>query len=87
MFILSKDGKNFINCNTIENLNMTEEYRQYHQPDKWWEIRAVFSGGSYVVIDTCHTEQECKNTFNKLCDKITKSREHETIEMEDLWYD
>lgn len=87
MFILSKDRKNFINCDAIENLNMAEEECcQYPQQVNRWEIRAVFSGGSYVVIDTYYTEQECKNVFSKLCDKIMRTKEYETIDIEDSWF-
>ena len=53
MFILCKDGKNFINCNRIDNLKIVEEYYQYHHPDKWWEIRAVFASSYVVVVAIC----------------------------------
>ena len=83
MFILTRDGKEFINYNNIINLKMIKAYHQYHHPDTWWEIIAVYSGG-YIVVDKYYSEQECKNAYSKLCNKIAKSRGHEIIDMSDL---
>ena len=91
MFILSRDGKKFVNCNNVASIYIQEVYRQYAQPDRWWEIRAMYPAVSedvlYDTLDTFHDEDECKNTFDRLCDCIVKSREHESIDMGDLWYD
>lgn len=93
MFVLSKDGKKLINCNNVASIYIQETGSRYATiPDVRWEIRAMYSAMSiedvlYDILGTYHTEQECKNAFDKLCDKISKGREHEIINMEDLWDD
>ena len=79
MFILTRDNDNFINYDKIINLKIVKEYR----PDIHWEIIAVYSGG-HIIIDIYHTERECKNDFNKLCNKIA-GQEYEIIDMNDLY--
>lgn len=89
MFILSRDEKKLINCSNVASIYIQEVYRQYAHPDRWWEIRAMYPAVSedalYDILDTYSDEEECKNNFDKLCDKITKSREHDIIDMGDLW--
>ncbi|MBO5828861.1 MAG: hypothetical protein J6R59_10490 [Paludibacteraceae bacterium] len=91
MFILSKDGEKLINYNNVASIYIQEIYRQYQQPDKFWEIRAMYPAVSedvlYDTLGTFYAKDECKNTFDRLCDCIVKSREHELIDMGDLWYD
>lgn len=86
MNILSADGRTLINYDNIIGVQMREIYDQYASLDDHWEIIAIYSGGSYCILATFPSEQECKNTFQKLCDKIW-SRLDITIDLEDLWDD
>lgn len=81
MFILTKDGKEFINYNNIVAL------RIHRYSDTRWQIIAVYSVGGYLIVDEYYTEQECKNAFNKLCSKIADSKEYEVIDVSELWYE
>lgn len=89
MFILSKDGKKFVNCNNVASIYIQEVYRQYTNPARWWEIRAMYPAVSedvlYDTLDKHYDEKECQNAFDKLCSQIAESREHETIDMRYLW--
>lgn len=93
MFILSRDEKKLINCSNVASIYIQEVYRQYANPNKWWEIRAmypaVYPASSedvlYDILDTYSDEEECKNNFDKLCSQIGKSREHDIIDMGYLW--
>lgn len=79
MNILTSDSKKLINYNNVGNLSM-------HQTDNdQWVIQAVYSNGSYTYITQPGTEQECQNEFDRLCDKIANCREHDTIDLGDLW--
>ena len=80
MNILSQDGKTLINYNNIVSINMKPSERV-------WHIKAAYNGGSYIILATFYAEDECKNTFDKLCDKIKMSRESDTIDLGDLWDD
>lgn len=80
MNILSKNGKTLINYNNIVSINMESSERA-------WHITAIYHGGLYVILATFYVEDECQNTFDKLCNKIKKSRENDTIDLEDLWDD
>ena len=85
MFILSKNEKIFVNFNNVASIYIQEAYR----PDRQWEIRAMYAAISedvlYDTLDIYYTEQECKNAFQRLCDCIANSREHEIINIQDLW--
>lgn len=87
MNILSEDGKTLVNYNNIISIDMQETYRQYAATDTIWQIIATYCGGSHKTLATFYTEQECKNTFDKLCNKIKMSRESGTIDLGDLWGD
>lgn len=80
MNILSQDGKTLINYNNIVSINIEPLERA-------WHIKATYNGGSYIILATFYDKDECKNTFDKLCNKIKKSRENDTIDLEDLWDD
>lgn len=89
MFILSRDEKKLINCSNVASIYIQEVYHQYANPDKWWEIRAMYPAVSedvlYDILDTYSDEEECKNNFDKLCSRISKSRENDIIDMGYLW--
>lgn len=78
MFILSKNERDFINCKNVASFQMKNENSK-------WEIRAVYSSGTYIILNIYYTEQECKNDYIRLCDKVATSREYEVIYMDDLW--
>lgn len=80
MNILSQDGKTLINYNNIVSINIEPLERA-------WHIKATYNGGSCIILATFYDKDECKNTFDKLCDKIKISRENDTIDLEDLWGD
>ena len=87
MTILSEDCKTLVNYNNIISIDMQETYRQYAATDTIWQIIATYCGGSHKTLAAFNTEQECKNTFDKLCNKIKMSRESDTIDLGDLWDD
>lgn len=80
MNILSQNGKALINYNNIVSINM-------ESTDNIWRIKTTYNSGSYIILAVFYTEDECKNTFDKLCNKIKISRESDTIDFEDLWGD
>lgn len=80
MNILSQDGKTLINYNNIVSINIEPSERV-------WHIKITYNGGSYIILAAFYTEDECKNTFDKLCNKIKMSRESDTIDLGDLWGD
>lgn len=79
MNILTNYGMTLINYNNVTSLKM------YQTDNGLWRIKATYSDGSYETITNPCDEQECQNAFNRLCDKITSCREHDTIDLEDLW--
>ena len=80
MNILSQNGKALINYNNIVSINM-------ESTDNIWRIKTTYNSGSYIILAVFYTEDECKNTFDKLCNKIKISRESDTIDFGDLWDD
>ena len=80
MNILSQNGKALINYNNIVSINM-------ESTDNIWRIKTTYNSGSYIILAVFYTEDECKNTFDKLCNKIKISRESDTIDFGDLWGD
>lgn len=66
-----------------------ELYVNHFEPHKRYEIRAMYSalqqGLIYDTLATFYTEQECNNTFKRLCYLIANSRKNDVIEMGDLW--
>lgn len=80
MNILSQNGKELINYNNIISINM-------ESTENIWNIKATYDGGSYIILAAFYTEDECKNAFDKLCNKINMSRESDTIDLGDLWGD
>ena len=89
MFLLSSDEKKFINCNNVKCIYIEELYVHHFEPHKRWEIRAMYSalpqGLIYDTLATFYTEQECNNTFKRLCYLIANGRENDVIAMGDLW--
>ena len=79
MNILTSDGKKLINYNNVSNLSM------YLTDNNRWVIQVMYSDGSHCYITQPGTEQECQNTFDTLCDKIATCREHDIIDLGDLW--
>lgn len=86
MYILSKNGKKFINFNNVASISIRKEYMQYH--DTWWEIVAMYPAVStdilYDVVGEFRTEENCKDAFNKLCCRIVSGGKNEIIDMNDL---
>lgn len=80
MNILSHNGKALINYNNIVSINMKSTENR-------WDIKVTCNGGSYITLAAFYTEDECKNVFDKLCNKIKMSRENDTIDLGDLWGD
>ena len=80
MNILLEDRKTLINYNNIVSINMESS-------ENIWHIKATYNGGSYIILAAFYTEDECKNTFDRLCNRIIKSRENETIDLDNLWED
>ena len=79
MNILTSNGKILINYDNVTSLRM------YETDNGRWRISVAYTNGSYDIITQPGTEQECQNTFDRLCDKIAKSREHDTIDLGDLY--
>ena len=80
MNILSQNGKTLINYSNIVSINMESS-------ENIWHIKAIYNGGSYIILAAFYTEDECKNAFDRLCNRIIKSRENDTIDLGDLWGD
>lgn len=80
MFIFSTDRKHFVNCNNIAYLKVREPWDG--GSGEKWEILAVFSGGSYVVLNTYYCEEDCRRSFNKLCETISENIDNNTIYMD-----
>lgn len=80
MNILSPNGKALINYNNIVSINMESTENIQH-------IKAIYNGGSYIILAAFYTEDECKNAFDRLCNRIIKSRKNDTIDLDDLWED
>lgn len=78
MNMLTSNGKKLINYNNVECLTM------YETDNGMWRIQAICTSGEYDVLTQPGTEQECQNEFDRLCDKISKCREHDTIDLGDL---
>ena len=74
MNILSQNGKALINYNNIISINM-------ESTENIWNIKVTYNGGLYIILAAFYTEDECKNTFDKLCNKIKMSRESDTIDL------
>jgi hypothetical protein len=79
MKILTSNGKKLINYNNVECLMM------YETDNGMWRIQAICTSGEYDAITQPCSEQECQNEFDRLCDKIARCREHDIIDMGDLW--
>lgn len=79
MNILTNNGKKLINYNNVECLMM------YEADNGMWRIQAICTSGAYDFLTQPSTEQECQNTFDKLCDKISHCKEYDSIDMGDLW--
>lgn len=91
MFLLSSDEKKFINCNNIGSIYIEKFYinSKHFESHEQWEIRVMYSALSeeiiYDTLATFYTEQECNNTFKRLCHLIANGRENDVIDMGDLW--
>ena len=73
MNILSQNGKTLINYSNIVSINMESS-------ENIWHIKAICNGGTYIILVAFYTEGECKNAFDRLCNRIIKSRENDTID-------
>ena len=79
MNILTNYGRTLINYNNVINLRMNATDKGLYR------IEVMYANGSYDTITNPDTEQECQNTFDRLCDKIATCREHDIIDLGDLW--
>ena len=75
MYILTQDNNNLINMNQVASIYIQKVYRQYNQPDTWWEIRAMYSALSNedVLWDTIakfNDDIDCQVAFNNLVNDI-----------------
>ena len=88
MFILSNNGKKIINFDNVASVYMKNEFMRHSNSPTWWEIRVMYPAvGSDILYDKLgefETEEECKDTFDKLCSRIANGKEKEVINMKDL---
>lgn len=91
MYILSKDGKRFINFDNVASMyihEITFHHLTRCEDEKYWQIRAMYPAVSNDILwdklDEFKTEEECKNAFNKLCFRIATGSKYEVIDMNDL---
>lgn len=86
MFILSKNGKKFINFNNVASIEMKDGI--YYPDRKWWDVRVIYPAVSsdvlYDTIGDYRSAEECRDAFNKLCCRIVSGKENEVIDMNDL---
>lgn len=78
MNILVQGGKALVNYDNVASLYVQEVYRQYTHPDKWWEIRAMYTMVSddivYDTVATFSNEEDCVKSFKELVRKICERK-------------
>lgn len=78
MNILVQGGKTLINYDNVASLYVQEVHRQYVHPDRWWEIRAMYTMVSddvvYDTVATFYTEESCIKSFKELIRNICERK-------------
>ena len=81
MNILLKDDNLVLNFSNIISLRMEKS------AGDMWSIIVYPLNGSPIDLKRFYREDECQNTFNRLCERVAKCSEDSLIDLGDLWED